>query len=100
MRRMAMTLLLLAAAGLVAPLAAAQEPAVKPASDPANPQTLFELLEAVRMGLEVEREENRRRVADFQRQQSEQERLLLHQLKEPVLRHEAEHSRVGFQIIQ
>jgi biopolymer transport protein ExbB len=76
MRRAANALLLIAALQLAAAAAGAQEPAAKPAADPANPQTLFELLDAVQKGLEVEREENRRRVQEFQRQQAEQERLL------------------------
>jgi biopolymer transport protein ExbB len=97
MRRATPTLVLLALLGLAAPAAQAQEaaPAEAPegaaaealeaaaapeeeaaAASAPEPNDLFELLEMVKHGLEVEQAENRRRVAAFQRAKQDQGRLL------------------------
>jgi biopolymer transport protein ExbB len=102
MRRATTRLLLIAALGLAAGVAHAQaepladqeagevsaadaaspageapaEPAAAPAPTTAKPKSLFELLDVVKQGLEVEREENRLRVEQFIQRQEEQQRLL------------------------
>jgi biopolymer transport protein ExbB len=82
MRRAATLLILIGALGLAAGMARAQEvPADEEVGEAATPSTtkptpLFELLDLVKRGLEVEREENRRRVEQFMRRQADQERLL------------------------
>ncbi len=97
MRRATPALVLLALLGLAAPAAQAQEaaPAEAPegaaaeapeaaaapeeeaAAAPApEPNDLFELLDMVKHGLQVEQEENRRRVEAFQRAKQDQGRLL------------------------
>ncbi len=85
MRRAATGLLVIAGVGLAAAVAQAQaqeEPAAGAAVTTASPaassepQSLFELLEMVKQGLEVEREENRRRVEQFVQKRDQQERLL------------------------
>jgi biopolymer transport protein ExbB len=102
MRRAATRLLLTAALGLAAGVAHAQEApaadqeareisgtdaasaaggtpagsAARPAPAAPEPKSLFELLEMVKQGLEVEREENRLRVERFIQRREEQERLL------------------------
>jgi len=71
MRRTLSTLVAICALGLAAPQARAQaESAAK------EPKTLFELLEMVKSGLEVEREENLRREREFVQAKKDQERLL------------------------
>ena len=57
-------------------LAALPVAAQEPTQSEAGPQSLFELLELVERGLEVEREENRRRVEAFIQATDEQQRLL------------------------
>jgi biopolymer transport protein ExbB len=93
MRRVTTRLVLIAALALLAGVAHAQmEPeqaaseapeagAVSPAeeapAEPApKPKSLFELLDLVKQGLEMEREENRVRVEQFIQRKDEQERLL------------------------
>ncbi len=70
--RRAVTGWITAALCLVALPATAQQPT----KNAADPQSLFELLELVERGLEVEREENRRRVEAFIQAKDEQQRLL------------------------
>jgi biopolymer transport protein ExbB len=102
MRRAATRLLLTAALGLAASVAHAQaapvadpeagevsgadtaspageapaEAAAPPAPATPEPKSLFELLDLVKQGLEVERAENRLRVEQFIQRRAEQERLL------------------------
>jgi biopolymer transport protein ExbB len=91
MRRPAPLLLLVAACLLVAPDlyaqeaaepapaaegAAAKAPAAPPAPSGGEAKPLFELLEAVKQGLEAEKEENRRREEAFVRARADQQRLL------------------------
>ena len=80
MRRLLVTGWITALLGLAALPAVAQAPepaqAPKPAQPGANPQSLFELLELVERGLEVEREENRQRIEAFIRAKDEQQQLL------------------------
>ncbi len=71
MARSVRTLSLLCAVALVAPLAQAQQ-----AETNSEPQSLFELLEMVKGGLEVERVENTRRTEAFALAREEQARLL------------------------
>jgi biopolymer transport protein ExbB len=69
----------LGSAGLAALPAHAQNETAAPtpaASEPAEPATLFELLDLVKTGLEVESAENLRREQQFQQAQADQERLL------------------------
>jgi biopolymer transport protein ExbB len=73
MRLMATRWLLIAAVTLGAAAAHAQGTA---ASSSAEAKSLAELLELVERGLEVEREENRRRVDQFKQQKQDQERVL------------------------
>jgi len=73
MRLMATRWLLIAGLTLGAATAHAQGTA---ANSSAGAKSLVELLELVERGLEVEREENRRRVEQFIQQKHEQERLL------------------------
>jgi biopolymer transport protein ExbB len=70
MRRATTGLFLIAALGLAAGVAHAQ------AAPAPKPKPLFELLDAVKQGLEVERAENRLRVEQFIQRQEEQKRLL------------------------
>ncbi len=63
------------AVALAASVAGAQSPdAKKPTAG--DPKTLFELLDLVQGGLQVEKEEHRRREQEFIRAKSDQERLL------------------------
>jgi biopolymer transport protein ExbB len=71
MRRAISGLLLVGAVGLAAPAAHAQD-----ASTPEEPKTLFELLDMVKQGLEVEQAENLRRKQEFVRAKEDQKRLL------------------------
>ena len=71
MVRSVRTLSLLCAVALVAPLAQAQQ-----AETNSEPESLFELLEMVKGGLEVERVENTRRTEAFALAREEQARLL------------------------
>lgn len=73
MRRAVTRWILTGALCLAAAPALAQD---APAANTADPKSLFELLDMVERGLEVEREENRLRVEAFTRQKGEQERLL------------------------
>lgn len=73
MRRAVTRWILTGALCLAAVPALAQD---APAAKTADPKSLFELLDMVERGLEVEREENRQRVEAFTRQKGEQERLL------------------------
>jgi biopolymer transport protein ExbB len=83
MRHIATALILITALGLVAAAARAQGEAgaaapasATPAPPSDEPQTLFELLDLVKRGMEVERAENRRRVQEFIRKKEEQQSLL------------------------
>jgi biopolymer transport protein ExbB len=71
MRAAIATLSLICTLGLAAPAAHGQ---AEPAAE--EPKTLFELLDMVKHGLEVERAENLRRVQEFMRAKENQERLL------------------------
>ena len=71
MRGAIATLSLVCILGLAAPAAHGQ---AEPAAE--EPKTLFELLDMVKHGLEVERAENVRRVQEFIRDKENQERLL------------------------
>jgi biopolymer transport protein ExbB len=73
MRRAVTRWILTGALCLAAAPALAQD---APAAKTGDPKSLFELLDMVERGLEVEREENRQRVEAFTRQKGEQERLL------------------------
>jgi len=73
MRRAVTGWILTGALCLAAAPALAQD---APAAKTGDPKSLFELLDMVERGLEVEREENRQRVEAFTRQKGEQERLL------------------------
>ncbi len=74
MARYGTTLLLLGAVALTASVAVAQE--TQEAVTDSEPQSLFELLEVVKGGLEVERAENSRRTEAFERAKEDQARLL------------------------
>ena len=71
-----------AAPALAQDAAAQQEPAAEPAAPvvppaaPPQPKSLDQLLEMVRDGFETERAANRQRQAEFERNKSDQERLL------------------------
>ncbi len=71
MRRTLSTLFAICAVGLAAPEAHAQAD-----SAAAEPKTLFELLDMVKHGLEVETAENLRREREFAESKEDQERLL------------------------
>jgi len=71
MRGAISTLSLVCALGLAAPAAHAQ---AEPAAD--EPKTLFELLDMVKHGLEIEKAENLRREREFVQAKEDQERLL------------------------
>jgi biopolymer transport protein ExbB len=84
MRRVATSLLLVSALLLASPQARAQGAA----SGTSEPKSLFELLDLVEQGLEVERAENVRREQEFVRARAQQERLLA-EAKETLARKEA-----------
>jgi len=73
MRRVLTRWILAGALCLTAPSALAQDAT---GAETAEPGSLFELLDMVERGLEIEREENRQRIEAFSRQKAEQERLL------------------------
>ena len=68
----------LACVGLAVPTAYAQEssPTSSQRAAPPKPKSLDELLEMVKTGFQVERMENQRREAEFERNQADQQRLL------------------------
>ena len=73
-----LTCALLVCVGLAAPTAFAQEssPTSSQRAAPPKPKSLDELLEMVKTGFQVERMENQRREAEFERNKADQQRLL------------------------
>ena len=98
MRKRMITLFVVGAMGFAAPAARAQdesstqtpaEPAAETRVAPAapKPKSLFELLDMVKHGLEVEKEENLRREQEFGQAREDQERLLAEgQLRQDALK--------------
>jgi biopolymer transport protein ExbB len=79
-------LVAICAVGLAAPQARAQADAAEKEKEP---KTLYELLDMVKNGLEVEREENLRREREFAQAKKDQERLLA-EARATLARKEAE----------
>ncbi len=84
MRKRIIALFVVGAVGLAAPATRAQDEAATPTpAEPAaktraapKPKSLFELLDMVKHGLEVEQQENLRREQEFAQAQEDQDRLL------------------------